>query len=93
MDLCNYNWNISILRVLQNPRIHTTDLGIEVYDKYEDFGIGMEDMYGIWFGKGFGRKKFEFVKINIKIEKPDILTLYYFTNKYMEMAMRFYIEK
>jgi len=91
MKLCNYNWNISSLKLLQRPRIYVTDLTINIYIGTENFDIGMDYEYSLWIKKEYGKANFWYVFINVTIRKSDGFTTHYsFDNIYKRIKMYFH---
>ena len=95
MNLCNYNWNISTLKLLQKSRIYATELYINIYRGIENFAIGMEDEYNLWIGRKYERRNegegFRYAHIVITIRMPDGFEAHYsFDNKYNIIRMYFH---
>ena len=91
MNPCNYNWNISILK-LRKSRIYVTELYFDPYIKLSFFKLGVKDQNG---GLSFMRKpkerNFRYISIPFKIEISDgFKTRYYFDNVDNQMGMYFH---
>jgi len=95
MKLCNYNWNISTLKLLQKSRIYTTELNINIHRGTENFAIGMEDEYNIWIEREYEKKNeggdFRYAFIDITIKMSDgFAAHYFFDNQYNIIKMFFH---
>jgi len=91
MDLCNYNWNISPLKLLQRPRIYVADLTFSIYRGTENFGVGMENEYSLWIEREYEEVNFRYAFIDITIRGSDgFLAHYSFDSKYKKIRMYFH---
>ena len=92
MKLCNYNWNVMVLEILQDPEIYTTELGIDEDEGTEKFTIENTNGYTIWLGRVPKRGSFKFSSAEILGGDPDIFIIHYFfiNSKDKEMAIEFH---
>jgi hypothetical protein len=89
MNLCNYNWNISTLKLLHRSRIYTTELYINTYRGTENFAIRMEGEYNVWIGRKYGKFKYFSIDITTKV-LDGFIDHYSFDNQHNIIRILFY---
>jgi hypothetical protein len=91
MKLCNYNWNVMALGILQDYEISTTEMYVYRDEGLERFNIGNSIGYDVWLKREIGGKKFIYTYCEFIGGDPDVFTVhYYLDSKDKEMGIEFY---
>jgi hypothetical protein len=92
MNICNYNWNVMALEILQDPEIYTTELGIDEDEGTEKFTIENTNGYTIWLERVPKRGAFKFSFGEILGGNPDVFIIHYLlsNSRAKEMEIEFY---
>jgi hypothetical protein len=91
MKLCNYNWNLMALEILQDYEVSTTEMYVYRDEGLERFDIENSNGYDAWLVRKIGEKKFTHTECEFIGGDPDVFTVHYnFNSKDREMEIEFY---